>query len=255
MLCYVMLCYVMLCYVMLSYVMLLCYVVMLCYVMLCYVMFCCYVMLCYVMLCYVMLCYVMLCYVMLCYVMLLGYVTLCYVMLLCYDMIYDMTCYVMLCCFMLCCYVICCVKLCYVTLCYSSGYRKSPQLFHISLSLCWIKRDQLDVTCFIISLFTAQHVSDVSTSNVRSLRLICWVISCVLLLWFDVCWCYGVVRLGWCGILMQAEALRALYMKTDTHFRSFLVHFFLEWEMFQTKVVEKIKTHILWILSLSDRAS
>jgi hypothetical protein len=32
-------------------------------------------------------------------------------------------------------------------------------------------------------------------------------ISCVILLWFDVCWCYGVVRLGWCGILMQAEAL------------------------------------------------
>jgi len=38
------------------------------------------------------------------------------------------------------------------------------------------------------------------------LRLICWVISWVVLLWFDVCWCYGVVRLGWCGILMQAEA-------------------------------------------------
>ena len=32
-------------------------------------------------------------------------------------------------------------------------------------------------------------------------------ISWVVLLWFDVCWCYGVVRLGWCGILMQAEAL------------------------------------------------
>ena len=26
-----------------------------------------------------------------------------------------------------------------------------------------------------------------------------WIISCVVLLWFDVCWCYGVVRLGWCG--------------------------------------------------------
>ena len=26
----------------------------------------------------------------------------------------------------------------------------------------WIKRDQLDVTCFIISLFTVQHVSDVN---------------------------------------------------------------------------------------------
>ena len=25
----------------------------------------------------------------------------------------------------------------------------------------------------------------------------------------------------------------------------YLVHLFLEWEMFQTKVVEKIKTHIL----------
>jgi len=28
----------------------------------------------------------------------------------------------------------------------------------------WVKRDQLDVTCFIISLFYAQHVSDVNTS-------------------------------------------------------------------------------------------
>ena len=27
----------------------------------------------------------------------------------------------------------------------------------------WIKRDQLDITCFIISLFNAQHVSDVNT--------------------------------------------------------------------------------------------
>ena len=71
----------------------------------------------------------------------------------------------------------------------------------------WIKIDQLDVTCFIISLFNAQHVSNFSTSILRSLRLICWVISWVVLLWFDVCWCYGVVRLGWCGIRKQAEAL------------------------------------------------
>ena len=71
----------------------------------------------------------------------------------------------------------------------------------------WVKRDQLDVTCFIISLFNAQHVSDVNTSIIRSLRLICLVISWVVLLWFDVCWCYVVVWLGWCGIRMQAEAL------------------------------------------------
>ena len=36
----------------------------------------------------------------------------------------------------------------------------------------WIKIDQLDVTHFIISLFTAQHVSNVSTFIFRSLRLI-----------------------------------------------------------------------------------
>ena len=71
----------------------------------------------------------------------------------------------------------------------------------------WIRRDQLEVTCFIISLFNAQHVSDVNTSILRSLRLICLVISWVVLLWFDVCWCYVVVWLWWCGIRLQAEAL------------------------------------------------
>ena len=41
------------------------------------------------------------------------------------------------------------------------------------------------------ALFFAEHVSNVGTSIFRSLRL------CVgVLLWFDVCWRYGVVRLG-----------------------------------------------------------
>ena len=43
---------------------------------------------------------------------------------------------------------------------------------YIHICACWIKLDQLDVTCFIISLFTAQHVSNVSTFILRSLRLI-----------------------------------------------------------------------------------
>ena len=77
----------------------------------------------------------------------------------------------------------------------------------------WIKRDQLDVTCFIISLLSDQHVSDVNTSILRSLWLICWVISWVVLLWFDVCWCYVVVWLGWCGICIQAEALVRLLLQ------------------------------------------
>ena len=52
------------------------------------------------------------------------------------------------------------------------------------LQVRWIKTDQLDVTCFIISLFTAQHVSNVSTSIFRSLRLIVdlfHVLYCVVL--------------------------------------------------------------------------
>ena len=59
---------------------------------------------------------------------------------------------------------------------------------------------------FFISLFNAQRVSDVNTSILRSLRLICWVISWLVLLWYEACWCYVVVWLRLCGIRMQAEA-------------------------------------------------
>jgi len=90
----------------------------------------------------------------------------------------------------------------------------------------WIKRDQLDFTCIIISLFNAQHVSDVNTSILRSLRLICWVITWVVLLWFDVCWCYVVVWLGWCGIRMQAEAcIRIPHQKVTFCSKTFFFFF------------------------------
>jgi len=36
-------------------------------------------------------------------------------------------------------------------------------------------------------------------------------------------------------------------MNTDVQIWSYLAHFFLEWEKFETNVVEKIKTHILFI--------
>jgi len=35
-------------------------------------------------------------------------------------------------------------------------------------------------------------------------------------------------------------------MKTNVHFLSYLAVFFLEWKIFRTKVVEKIKTHIMF---------
>jgi hypothetical protein len=44
-------------------------------------------------------------------------------------------------------------------------------------------------------------------------------------------------------------------MKTDIHFSSRLAYFFLEWEMFQTKFVEKIKnTHFYLVFFYLNRA-
>jgi len=34
-------------------------------------------------------------------------------------------------------------------------------------------------------------------------------------------------------------------MKTDIHIWSYLARFFLEWEIFQTELIEKIKTHFM----------
>jgi len=38
--------------------------------------------------------------------------------------------------------------------------------------------------------------------HLQELATYCGFISYVVLLWFDVCCCYGVVRLGWCGVFM-----------------------------------------------------
>jgi len=43
----------------------------------------------------------------------------------------------------------------------------------------------------------------------------------------------------------NVENLGTAGQATNIHFRSYLDEFYLEREMFQTKVVEKIKTHIL----------
>jgi hypothetical protein len=62
----------------------------------------------------------------------------------------------------------------------------------------WIKIDQLDVTCFIISLFTAQHVSNVSTSIFRRLWLI---VDLFHVVYCSGSMCVGVtVWFGWGGV-------------------------------------------------------
>ena len=62
---------------------------------------------------------------------------------------------------------------------YSSTYIVVCKI-EISFLYSWVKRDQLDATCFIITLFSAQHVSDVNTSILRSLWQIRWVSSWVV---------------------------------------------------------------------------
>ena len=46
-------------------------------------------------------------------------------------------------------------------------------------------------------------------------------------------------------VSLKSDKNKSLYMNTNIHFWSYLARFFLEWEMFRTKVVEKIKTHIV----------
>ena len=60
-------------------------------------------------------------------------------------------------------------------------------------------KHQLDVTCFIILLFTAERVSNVSTSIFRSLRLI---VDLFHVLYCTGSMCVGVtVWFGWGGVV------------------------------------------------------
>jgi len=78
----------------------------------------------------------------------------------------------------------------------------------------WIQIDQLDVTCFIISLFTAQHVLNVSTSIFRSLRLIVDL--------FHVLYCSGsmcdvvTVWFGWGGVVSLCRLKHCFSLHKDT---------------------------------------
>ena len=78
------------------------------------------------------------------------------------------------------------------------------QLIDLNKLYFLIKIDQLDVTSFIISLFTAQYVSNVSTSFFRSLRLI---VDLFHGLYCSVSMCVGVtVWFGWGGVVWYPYA-------------------------------------------------
>jgi len=62
----------------------------------------------------------------------------------------------------------------------------------------WVKIDQLDATCIITTLFSAQHVSDVNTSILRSCRKLlrmdvltsetCWALNKVVIIQVASSW-------------------------------------------------------------------
>ena len=69
----------------------------------------------------------------------------------------------------------------------------------------WRMKDQLDVTCYFISLHICSNVLDINISTIRSLRPCCWITTSVVL--FSV---RCVLEL-WCGwfwvvLVLQAEA-------------------------------------------------
>ena len=70
---------------------------------------------------------------------------------------------------------------------------------YTSTCYTWRIRDQLDVTSYyaLFHSFYAQHVSDINTSIIRSLRLFYCITTLVVCSCFDVCWSCGVVGLGW----------------------------------------------------------
>jgi hypothetical protein len=55
------------------------------------------------------------------------------------------------------------------------------------------------------------------------------------------------------SLIKTWQEIRVLYMKTYVHLWQYLAKFFLEWEMFWAKVVEKIKTYILCSITFSPK--
>ena len=80
----------------------------------------------------------------------------------------------------------------------------------------WVKRDQLDVTCFITSLFNAQLVSGVNTSILRSLRPLCWVMN---VLTSETCWALnkGIIKQVTSSWSLFTQLSDILFLQQELH--------------------------------------
>jgi hypothetical protein len=62
----------------------------------------------------------------------------------------------------------------------------------------------------------------------------------------SICKCFSTICRENSSFIKIWQEERVLYMKTYVHLWQYLAEFFLEWKMLQRKVVERIKTHILF---------
>ena len=109
----------------------------------------------------------------------------------------------------------------------------------------WVKRGQLDATCFIITLFSAQHVSDVNTSILRSLRLIrkvtSWIVSGSM--------CVGVpLQCGYGGVVFVCSLKHYSLLNYQDDARSnkhkILVSYFTKIKVFTRRRIWRALNHI-----------
>jgi hypothetical protein len=84
-----------------------------------------------------------------------------------------------------------------------------------SAGVVWMHAEaELDVTCFIILLFTGQHVSNVSTFIFRSLRII---MDLFHVLYCSGSMCVGVtVWFGWGGVVSLYRLKNCFRLHKDT---------------------------------------
>ena len=98
----------------------------------------------------------------------------------------------------------------------------------INTAECWVKTDQLDATCFIITLFSAQHVLDVNTSILRSLRLIRWVTSWVV----SGSMCVGVTLQCGCGGVVSVCRVKPVNLHWPLSYTFFFTRLLLPFFLF-----------------------
>ena len=111
----------------------------------------------------------------------------------------------------------------------------------------WVKRNQLDVTCFIISLYNAPHVLDVNTSILKNLRLKCWVISWVTLICKEEVFVLACLFSRECLVVTCVVVLEIVFLQILAAVVSYGYRVFLVCSIFLIVFPEYILMSCIWV--------